>query len=94
MKILLVCTKQRFGNKPSCGGRGSKVLADTLAHQVTMRGLADRLVVQRFPCLGSCEEGPNVRITGGALFHHVCTEQLEQILRCALDDAASEQQDD
>lgn len=81
----MVCIKRRFGQQPSCAGRGSEALAAELEAMIAARSCA--VQVHRFPCLGLCEAGPNMKVVGGELFHRVSAADLPAILQSALDDA-------
>lgn len=78
----MVCIKQRFDPQPSCAARGGAALAEGLEARIAERGLAVR--VHRFPCLGMCEYGPNMKVVGGELYHHVTEPDLDTILAEAL----------
>ncbi|GAB3244918.1 (2Fe-2S) ferredoxin domain-containing protein [Chitinimonas naiadis] len=84
MKTIMVCIKQRFDPNPSCAARGSEALATLLETEIARQNLPVR--VHRFPCLGLCEYGPNMKIIGGELFHHVNEADLPAILQSALHD--------
>ncbi|QNM94793.1 (2Fe-2S) ferredoxin domain-containing protein [Chitinimonas koreensis] len=84
MKTIMVCIKRRYAPNPSCAARGSEALAARLEAEIAARGLPLR--VHRFPCLGMCEDGPNMKIVGGELFHHVGEAELPAVLAAALDD--------
>jgi NADH:ubiquinone oxidoreductase subunit E len=77
MKTIMVCIKRRF-NQPSCAASGSEALAARLEALIAESGIAAR--VHRFPCLGLCELGPNMKVVGGDIFHHVCEADLPAIL--------------
>jgi NADH:ubiquinone oxidoreductase subunit E len=84
MNAIMVCIKRRYGDQPSCAGRGSEALAIRLEQLIAERQCAAR--VHRFPCLGMCEVGPNMKVVGGDLFHHVTADDLPAILQSALDE--------
>lgn len=84
MKTIMVCIKRRFGKNPSCAARGSEALAVLLEQQLAQAGHRNR--VHRFPCLGMCEVGPNIKVVGGDLFHQVGEDDLPAILAEALQD--------
>lgn len=68
MKKVVVCINRRANtNQPSCGMRGGVKLADHLEAEITKRGLP--IVLERFHCLGRCEDGPNLRLAPGGNFH-------------------------
>lgn len=61
MKTLIVCTNRRANpNQPSCGMRGGIDLAELAEAECARLGLNIR--VERFKCLGVCEQGPNLKI--------------------------------
>ncbi|WP_223879140.1 (2Fe-2S) ferredoxin domain-containing protein [Chitinimonas arctica] len=78
----MVCIKRRFEDQPSCAGRGSEALACRLEAEIASQALP--LKVQRFPCLGLCEIGPNIKVVGGDLYHRVDEAALPAILSEAL----------
>lgn len=82
MKTIMVCIKQRLGYNPSCAGRGSVALAAHLEQSIAEKGYP--VHVHRFNCLGLCEAGPNMKVVGGELFHHVTLADLPAILADAL----------
>lgn len=76
---VIVCVNERLPGKPSCGGRGSQLLADDLERVMKQRGLQS--TVERVYCIGRCREGPNVRIfPGGCFFHGVGPQDVAAIL--------------
>jgi len=85
MITIMVCIKRRFDHQPSCAARGSEALANQLEADIAACSAPVR--VHRFACLGMCEEGPNMKVVGGDMFHGVTAEQLPAILQSALDDA-------
>lgn len=84
MKTIMVCIKRRFAHQPSCAARGSEDLARQLEALIEEAGAPVK--VHRFPCLGMCEEGPNMKVVGGDLFHHVDLAALPAVLAACLDD--------
>ncbi len=84
MKTIMVCIKRRFDYQPSCAARGSEALAKKLEEEIAARDLPLR--VHRFPCLGMCEEGPNMKVVGGDIFHAVGEAELEGVIQAALED--------
>ncbi|MBF0158809.1 MAG: (2Fe-2S) ferredoxin domain-containing protein [Magnetococcales bacterium] len=76
---LIVCVRERYGLNPSCAGRGSRQLAELLRQQIGDLGLP--VQVKEFHCLGSCNEGPNMRISpGGRFWRHVTNEDVAPII--------------
>lgn len=77
---LLVCTNNRpAGDKPSCGGSGSR---DTLA--AIAKGIQARKIdieIEEIVCLGHCNDGPAMRLApGGAFFHNTRLDDVPDIL--------------
>ena len=67
MKKIVVCTNRRANpNQPSCGVRGGEVVAERLEQWIGEAGLD--IAVERFPCLGRCELGPNARLAPAGKF--------------------------
>lgn len=61
-KTVLVCVNHRSNpDLPSCGARGGEQLAQTLEDAINARQLPLR--IKRFPCLGECERGPNLKLS-------------------------------
>jgi len=64
-----VCINKRLNTDrlPSCGGRGSRGLADALERII----LAERIPasVTRGPCMNNCVNGPNLKIQGADYFN-------------------------
>ncbi len=72
MKKVIVCTRHRANpDQPSCAARGSLDLAAWLEREIAARGWDIRL--ERFDCLGRCEDGPNLRLAPGGPFHQAVT---------------------
>jgi NADH:ubiquinone oxidoreductase subunit E len=78
MNTIMVCIKRRFSGQPSCAARGSEALAAILETMIADAGADVR--VHRFPCLGMCEVGPNMKVVGGDMYHHVDQARLPEIL--------------
>ncbi|MBY0431491.1 MAG: (2Fe-2S) ferredoxin domain-containing protein [Rhodospirillales bacterium] len=75
---LLVCVNYRLGSNPSCGARGSQVVAAALEQAVRERGLVVQIV--RSPCLGCCQCGPNVKPEGHAVRKGVTIKAIPAFL--------------
>lgn len=64
-----VCINKRLNTDrlPSCGGRGSRGLADALERLI----LAERLPasITRGPCMNNCLHGPNLKVQGADYFN-------------------------
>lgn len=72
---VFVCVNERQAGDVSCGGRGSRLLADKLEQ------LAGGAVeVRRRKCLGLCEYGPNMRRDGVGVYIHVTDTDLPGII--------------
>lgn len=81
MKTIIVCVNHRSNpNQPSCGASGGIRIADYIESQVTKNQLA--LGVERFYCLGFCEQGPNLKVAPeGHFIHNVKMEELPNLIR-------------
>ena len=88
MKKIVVCVNHRANpSQPSCAARGSGAIANCLEAEIAARNLP--ITVERFYCLGFCEQGPNVRLAPNGQFFHALTAQdmptlllaIEQFLR-------------
>jgi len=81
MKRVIVCINHRANlTQPSCAARGSANLADRLEQEIARRGWPIRL--ERFPCLGRCDEGPNLKLVPGG--HFICNttpDKFESMLQ-------------
>lgn len=78
-----VCINKRLNTDrlPSCGGRGSRGVADLLERQI----MAERLPasVTRGPCMNNCLHGPTIKIQGSeflSLEDDTGAEQIEKIM--------------
>jgi len=64
-----LCINKRLNTDrlPSCGGRGSRGLADALERLIT----AERIPasITRGPCMNNCLHGPNLKIQGADYFN-------------------------
>jgi NADH:ubiquinone oxidoreductase subunit E len=64
-----VCINKRLNTDrlPSCGGRGSRGLADALERMI----MAERIPVSvtRGPCMNNCLNGPNLKIQAADYFN-------------------------
>jgi len=67
--MVRVCINKRLNTDklPSCGGRGSRELADELERRVLKEGLPAE--IRRSPCMNNCMIGPNIKIQGAQLFN-------------------------
>jgi predicted metal-binding protein len=78
-----VCINKRLNTDklPSCGGRGSRGVADALERLI----LEERLPasVTRGPCMNNCLHGPTIKIQGAdfiSLEGDVSAAQLEKVM--------------
>lgn len=71
MKSIIICINHRANpNQPSCGARGSAEIADCLEAEVSRNKYDIR--IERFNCLGFCDNGPNLKtMPDGRFFHEV-----------------------
>jgi (2Fe-2S) ferredoxin len=60
MRKLIVCVMQRHPPHASCGPSGGVALASMLEAAIAEKGLP--ISLERKNCLGSCLDGPNVRL--------------------------------
>lgn len=83
MKKLLVCTNYRANpNNPSCAARGSETLLAALTQQFQQNNLL--IEIDKSPCLGFCQVGPNARlIPNGPFFHRISISHLSPIIQAA-----------
>jgi len=85
--MVRVCINKRLNTDrlPSCGGRGSRGLADLLERLI----MEERLPVQviRGPCMNNCLHGPNLKVESGDYFSlegdpsHTAVERIMTSLR-------------
>ena len=80
MKKIVVCTNRRANPaQPSCGARGGEIIAERLEQRIRQAGLD--IAVERFPCLGRCELGPNARLApAGKFLCELDPDQLENAM--------------
>ncbi|MDW5416593.1 (2Fe-2S) ferredoxin domain-containing protein [Iodobacter sp. CM08] len=78
MKTITVCVNRRLSGQASCAARGSETLAQALENIALSQ---PDLRIMRLPCMGACEEGPNVKVVGGDLYHGVTLAMLQKILQ-------------
>ena len=64
-----ICINKRLNTDrlPSCGGRGSRGLADALERQINEERIP--ATVTRGPCMNNCLNGPNLKIQGADYFN-------------------------
>lgn len=71
---IIVCVNHRANpERPSCGARGGEEIACGLEMELRRRKLA--IPVERFNCLGQCENVPNLRLAPAGPFYHHCSLQ-------------------
>ncbi|MBF0143713.1 MAG: (2Fe-2S) ferredoxin domain-containing protein [Magnetococcales bacterium] len=76
---VIACIKNRIGSGPSCAGSGSEAIAEALEAALREKGMG--VAVRRIQCLGSCKEGPNMRIApGGPMFHHLTLADVPRLV--------------
>ncbi len=69
-----------------CGGMncsaagGGRKLEEALQDVLTVHGIADQVEIYRAHCLGECQNGPCVRISGER-FYHVQPEDASALVR-------------
>lgn len=80
MKTALVCIHQRTNpSQPSCGQRGGLEIAEVLTREIADRGLDIHL--ERFACLGLCNEGPNVKLSPeGPFLSHLAPDGINALM--------------
>jgi hypothetical protein len=63
--MVRMCINKRLNTDrlPSCGGRGSRGLADLLERRLLDESIPAR--IERGPCMNNCLNGPNLKIEGG-----------------------------
>jgi NADH:ubiquinone oxidoreductase subunit E len=80
VKKVIVCVNRRSNpEQPSCAARGGVALADRLERELSLRGVS--VTLERFHCLGRCEDGPNLKLAPGGQFHtHIRPEDVDELL--------------
>jgi len=82
MKRVIVCNNHRSNpTQPSCAVRGGgDALADRLEQEVATKGL--NISVERFACLGFCQDGPVIKLApGGRFICHVSAEKIDGVMQ-------------
>lgn len=79
-KCVIVCVNRRVNpDLPSCGNRGGLEIAQAL--EIGLSAIDTSISVERFNCLGCCEEGPNLKFSpNGEFWHDVHLEDVPQLL--------------
>ena len=77
---IRLCTNKRLNKDklPSCGGRGSRDLADAIEKTLLAQSIPAKLI--RSPCMNNCKIGPNLKIQGAALYNEITEETLPDII--------------
>ena len=86
--VVRVCINKRLNTDklPSCGGRGSRGLADLLEKKILEERIPASVV--RGPCMNNCLNGPNLKIQGGEFFNlkdDMSDERIEDIMSALRD---------
>jgi len=67
MKKVVVCVNYRANpQQPSCAARGGERIADLIERGIAAENIG--IMLERFKCLGRCDEGPNLRMAPGGEF--------------------------
>jgi hypothetical protein len=74
---ILVCVNSR-PDRASCAGGGALGLVETLEAAALARGL--KSPVKKLVCLGHCNTGPVVRITGGRYWMKTSLKDIPEIV--------------
>lgn len=80
MKKIMVCVNRRANpDQPSCAARGAEKIAVQLETEVAQHQLP--IVVERFYCLGLCDEGPNLRFgPHGRFFNYLTLQDVPRLM--------------
>ena len=79
---IYVCTNFRSGTHSSCGTRGSKKIFKQLCDLAAES--PEEIIVEQIVCLGQCEHGPNVRVSGQEIINGVKIDDLGAIVATAI----------
>jgi len=81
---VYVCTNLRTGRN-SCAQRKSKAILGALQSRCDAQVKTGGAWVEVLDsvCMGYCDDGPNVKIVGGALLHGVGVDDVDAILHAA-----------
>ncbi len=79
-KKVIVCVKHRTSaHQPSCAAKGSEALAKQIEQIITSKGLM--LSVERFKCLGCCDQGINIKLVPeGPFLHGLAPDNLDDMV--------------
>ena len=85
-----ICINKRLNTDrlPSCGGRGSRGLADLLERRILAEGIPAAIL--RGPCMNNCLIGPNLKIQSGEFFHlqdEISDANVEKVMAAILAEA-------
>lgn len=78
---LFVCTNLRMSGA-SCAGRGSHDLLQALRTNARVKD--GTVSVRESVCMGYCDQGPNVKVMGGAFHHGQSADGVEDLLDAAI----------
>jgi (2Fe-2S) ferredoxin len=75
-----LCTNKRLNTDkmPSCGGRGSREMADKIEALLLEKSIPAKLI--RSPCMNNCQIGPNLKIQAAGLYNNLSDEQIPDII--------------
>lgn len=77
---ILVCTHTRLGSGvASCGRHGGAGVLTAIQAEAAAGRLPVQVEVEVGTCFGHCTIGPNVKVVGGALLHHVSADDLTPV---------------
>ena len=74
---IYMCGNQRAGGA-GCISPGAREVLSVLKARAEQH--AEQIDVIESTCMGYCGQGPNVKIHGGAFFHNVQVEDVDEIL--------------
>lgn len=79
---VYACDQQKPEGAPCCSARGSARTIDALRRELSLRGLADEVLVTACGSLGLCERGPNLVVyPEGVWYSGVAAEDVPEIVR-------------
>ena len=89
--MVRICINKRLNTDklPSCGGRGSRGLAELLEHKILEHRIPANVV--QGPCMNNCLIGPNLKSQGGLFFNlkdDTSAESIEEILAALKEETA------
>lgn len=71
---MLVCTRERDGDRAACGNRGSLALCLALRKRMSRLGLKGKIRIVKSGCLDRCEHGPNIAVFPDETWYEGVTE--------------------